>query len=248
MDEADEHPAGDQLGLRGDDAVVEVENVCRFGVMTRDRVVGQAAQQIGVAERGGVLERAHPEVAGRDPREYRAGFERLARDPLPGDDHGQRPARGNAERVHRLADHVLAQHRPDHGLTVPAARERRAAGALEVQVAPLTAGVDELAQQQRPAVPQPRRVAAELVAGVRLRDGLGAGGERVTDQHPDAVVGAQRLGVGAELGRQVVVERQQPGRGRLGRLPRHVETLELAHEGVVEREQGWGGDAHRPPG
>ena len=57
---------------------------------------------------------------------------------------------------------------------VAAARERRAAGALEVQVAQAAGGRGELAEQQRAAVAEPGRVAAELVAGVALGDRAGA--------------------------------------------------------------------------
>jgi MFS family permease len=79
--------------------------------------------------------------------------------------------------VHRLADQHLAQHRADRGLAVAAARERRAARALEGDVAAPAVAVDHLAEQQRAAVAELRREAAELVAGVGLGDRLGALGQ-----------------------------------------------------------------------
>ena len=45
--------------------------------------------------------------------------------------HRERPGGGDAERVHRLADNVFAQHRAEGGLAVAAARKRGAARALE---------------------------------------------------------------------------------------------------------------------
>ena len=141
-----------------------------------------------------VLERADAEMARRDAREHRAGQHRLAHDVLAGRHDRERPGRGDAERVHRLADHVLAQHRPDGGLAVAAARERRATRALQVQVATAAVGVEHLAEQQRPAVAEPGRVPTELMAGVGLRDRRRAVGPtlptRTATPH-----GPQRLGI-----------------------------------------------------
>jgi hypothetical protein len=40
------------------------------GVVTGDRVVGQAAQEVDVSRGPGVLEAAHAQVAARDPSEH----------------------------------------------------------------------------------------------------------------------------------------------------------------------------------
>jgi hypothetical protein len=53
-------------------------------VMAGDRVVGQAAQQVGVAGGRRVLERADAQVARRDAGEHGAGEQRLARDRVAG--------------------------------------------------------------------------------------------------------------------------------------------------------------------
>ena len=55
--------------------------------------------------------------------------------------------------------------------------------------------VDHLAEQQRAAVAELRREAAELVAGVGLRDRLGALGQRVAGEQRRALGAAQRGGV-----------------------------------------------------
>ena len=73
-----------------------------------------------------------------------------------GDDR-ERPRRRDAERVHRLADQVLAQHRADRGLAVAAAGERRAPRPLQVQVAAPAVDVD---RPRRAAAPGRRRGAA----------------------------------------------------------------------------------------
>ena len=139
-------------------------------------------------------------------------------DALAGADHGQGPGRGDAEGVQRLADDVLAQHRPDHRLAVAAAREAGASRALEVQVDAAAGGIHELAQQQRAAVAELRLVAAELVAGVGLGEGGHLGWDGA-DEH--ARIAAQRLGVQAELARQRNVESHQGRCGRGVGAPRH---------------------------
>ena len=109
---------------------------------------------------------------------------------------------GDAQRVHRLADQHLAQHRPDGGLAVAAAGERRAARALEGDVATASLPVDHLAEQQRAAVAELRREAAELVARVGLGQRFGAVGQRVSGEHRRLRGVVERRDVEAELGRQ----------------------------------------------
>ena len=148
--------------------------------MTGDGVVGQLAHAVAVALRGEELERADAHVAGGHSGQHRAGQHPLPKHALPGRDGRQRSRGGDAHRVHGFADHVLAQHRPNGRFAVPAARERRLAGALERDVAPLAVPVDHFTQQKRAAVAQLRLEAAELVTGVRLRQGRGALGQGVT--------------------------------------------------------------------
>ena len=132
----------------------------------------------------------------------------LADDLLPRGDDGECARGRDPERVHCLADQVLAQHRADRGLAVAAAGERGPARSLEVEVAAGAGVVDDLAEQQRPPVAEARRVAAELVAGI----GLGDGGE---PSAPRCRPGPRRrrasaaLGVEAELGRQRLVQHEQ---------------------------------------
>ena len=103
------------------------------------------------------LERAHAQVACRDARQHGAGQRALALHRLASGGDRQRPRRRDAQRVHGLADQRLAQHQANGGLAVAAARERRAPGALERDVATLPGAVDHLAEQQRATVAQLRR-------------------------------------------------------------------------------------------
>ena len=79
---------------------------------------------------------------------------------------------------------------------------------MKVAAAPV--GIDYLAEQQRAAVPEAGRVGAELVAGV----GLGDRRDPLRDlarQQRDARRLSQLRGIGAQLGRELLVEHQQPG-------------------------------------
>ena len=146
--------------------------------------------------------------------------------------------------MHRLADHVLAQHRADRGLAVTTARERRATRALQVQVATASVNVEHLTEQERPTVAEAGREPAELVAGVGLRHRRRTVRRGVADEDGHTVGRSQRIGIDTQLGGQLLVERQQPGRRRRRRLPRLVQAAQVANEGVVELEQWPDRDAH----
>ena len=81
-----------------------------------------------------------------------------------------------------------------------------------MQVAAAAVDVDHLAEQERAAVAEARLKAAELMAGVGLRHRRRPVGRGVAGEDGDPVRRAQRLGLGAELGGQRLVERQQPRR------------------------------------
>ena len=174
-------------------------------------------------------------MARGDPGEHRARQRPLPEHPLAGSDHRERPRAGNAKAVHGLADDVLAQHRAQHGLAVAAPGERGAPGPLQMKVAAAAPGIDHLTEQQRTAVPQARGVHAELMAGV----GLGDRRNPLRDlphQQRDARRLPQHRRVDAQLDRQLLIEHQQLGGGRLGRRPRHGKAGHLAGIGILEPE------------
>ena len=194
-----------------------------------------------------VLEGPHPQMACGDAREDGAGQDSLAADRLAGGHDGQGAGRRDAERVHRLADEVLAEHRADCRPTVAPARERRTPRALEVDVAPAPVDVKDLAEEQRPPVAEPRRPAAELVAGVALGDGRQPVGDTRPEKQGDAVAAVQRVGFSAELGGEPVVEHEHLGRAGRGRRPRLVQALEVADvRRLRERQKRAGSDGHPP--
>src|SRR6185436_7471374 len=107
----------------------------------------------------------------------------------------------NAERVHRLADDVFAQHRPDRGAPVAAGGERRPARSLQLDVDAVAGRGDLLAEEDRAAVAE-RGEVAELVAGVGLGDGRGALREGVAAENRGAVRTVERVRVEPERDRE----------------------------------------------
>ena len=121
---------------------------------------------------------------------------------------GEGPGGGDAQRVHRLADDVLAQHRPDRGQTVAASRERRGSRTLEVKVTNRPVRAGDLAEQQRASVTQTRDEPAELVSGVGLRNRRGTVRHQGPDQEPQSVGALQPDCVQTQVGGQPLIEHQ----------------------------------------
>ena len=139
--------------------------------------------------------------------------------------------------MHGLADQVLAQHRAHRGLAVATTRERGTPRPLQVQVPAAAVDVDHLAEQERPAVPEPGRVHAELVASVGLGDRRDSR-RRLAHQQRDTRRLPQRRGIGAQLPGQFLVEHEQLRSGHRRRRPWHGQARHLASVGIVEPEQG----------
>ena len=178
VDEAHQHPSGDELGLARDHAIeqraIGLGLAAGVRVVAGDDVVGQQPQRLDVAARGEELEGADADVARRHARQHRAGQRRLAHHRLAGRHGSERPRGGNAERRHRLADDVFAQHRTQRRAPVAAARERRRPRAFELDVATDAVAAHDLAQQDGAAIAELRHEVAELVAGIGKRNRLGA--------------------------------------------------------------------------
>ena len=159
-------------------------------IVARDGVVAERAQPVEIAARGEILERADADMARRHAGQDRTGERpRLAQDPLAGLDGGERAGGRDPERMHRLGDHVFAQHRaePRPPVAHPAVGGR--SRALELDVAPPARAVHHLAQQERAPVAQLRREAAELMAGIDLRQRRRAVGRLVAGKDLRARVG-----------------------------------------------------------
>ena len=110
--------------------------------------------------------------------------------------------------MHRLADDVFPQHRPERGAPVAAPRERRLAGAFQLDVEAFAGRRDLFAEQDRAAVAEGREVPV-LVAGIRLRDRPRAGGQRVAGEDRRAVRAVERVGIEPSGERQRSVEYDQ---------------------------------------
>ena len=220
VDEADQKPARDQIGLSRDDAfeqcVIGAVSLCDIGIMPRDDMVGELPHPVGVAARGKKLEGADADVARGDAGEYGARQNRLAHHVLAGHDGGERARRGDAEREHRLADDVFPQHGAECGAAVAPAGERRPAGPLELDIAADAVRVDDFAEQDGAAIAELRHEMTELVAGIGHRDRVGTVRNAFAGEDFGALRARKQLGVETEMDRQRPVELDQARGGDRG--------------------------------
>ena len=166
-------------------------------------------------------------------RQHCAVEHRLAIDRLARLHHGQAPGGRNAERVHRLADDVFPQHRPERGAPVTPAREPRLPRPFQLNVHAIAGWRDLLAQQDRTAIAEGGEV-AELVAGVRLRDGSPAFGRGIARENRGAFGTLERLRLESEHRRERPVERRQARLANRSRCLMRVEELRQLRVGVLE--------------
>ena len=102
---------------------------------------------------------------------------------------------------------------------------------MDVAQAPVV--IDELAEQQRAPVAQPRDVAAELMPGVGLGDRGGAAGDQVAHQETQPIGTPQPGGVQAEFRGKPLIEHEQPQVGGWLGLPADGHLGQLAEEPVL---------------
>ena len=240
MDEADQLPAGNQARLPFEDCVeqadvkhVRLRRIGELRIMSRPRVVGKRADGFLIVVCCGPLHGADADMARGHARQHRAVEHFLAIDRLAGLRHGQAPRRRNAERVHRLADDVFPEHRPERGAPVAAAGETRLPGSFELDVQAIAGWRDLFAKQDRSAIAEGREV-AELVAGVRLRDWSRAFGHGIAGEYRSAVGTGERLRLESEHGRERLVERNEPRLANRRRRRIRVKELRQLRVGVLE--------------
>ena len=128
VDEAHRLPLRHQGDLACDDPAqhqpvgVELRVCSGFGADVRkmpfDGVVGKRLQCGDVAQGCGILEGGDPDMALGGSGQHGPGFQAAAMDALAGGDDGETARRRNVQRVHRFADQVFAQHRPQRRLAV----------------------------------------------------------------------------------------------------------------------------------
>src|SRR5271166_262945 len=156
MDETNMHPARDQQGLAFQDGLKQRQSgplgVAGLGEVTINDVVGKTFDGFQVAARGEILEGSDADVAGCDTGQHGSAQLAVAINRFAGRDSRERPSGRNSERMHRFADEIFAQDRPQRGAAVSAPRKRRPARALQLDVAPLAATVQDLAEEDREAI------------------------------------------------------------------------------------------------
>ena len=163
--------------IASNSAMLRLRRIGELRVVSRARVVRKRPHGFLVLVCRCPLHGADANMARGHARQHGAVEHRLAIDRLARLHHGQAPGGRNAERVHRLADDVFPQHRPERGAPVTPAREPRLPRPFQLNVHAIAGWRDLLAKQDRTAIAEGGEV-AELVAGVRLRDRSPAFGQR----------------------------------------------------------------------
>ena len=240
MDEAHMHPARNERRLFVAHALeqseVGVRVALQLRIMAIDCVIGQA-MHFGLLTAGGEkLEGAHTDVAGSNARQNRARQRSLAKDGLACEDRRKRPRRRDTKRVHRFADQIFTQHRPECRPAVAGARKGSGTRAFELNVATTSVAVDHLAEEQRPPVAKLGHEAPELVAGVRLGQRRRSLGYLIARKDPRAFLGIESTGIQPQFFSQLTVELDQPRPRDWRRFPGHVGALEFARIRIVENE------------
>jgi len=115
--------------------------------------------------------------------------------------------------VHRLADDVFPQHRPEGGAAIAATRVPRLPGTFQLNVDALAGRRDLFAEQDRPSVPECREVSV-LMTRVRLCDRPRPFREHAPCEDRRAVRPVERVRIEAQRDRQRPVERHQTRCGR----------------------------------
>jgi hypothetical protein len=181
-----------------------------FWIVPVDDMVGQQPHAFHVPATGEELKGAHTYVTGGDTSQDCALKHCFPNHHFPGRHCGKRASRGNAKRRHRLADHVLAQDWTQRGSPITAARVWRPTGAFELNIAPYTGAVNQLAKKNRAAIPELRHKHTELVTRIRGGDGLSPFGNAIARQHLHTLPACEQLGVQAKLGGQRLVNPNEP--------------------------------------
>ena len=247
MDEADQQPARDQVGLARDDAfeqrVIGALGLGDVRVVPGDDVVGELPHAIGVAARGEELEGADADVARGHAGEHRAGqhaSRACTRSPV---------VTAASERVVGMPSAAIASLTMYSRSTGPSAARPSPRRENGVGPEPLSwmsrrtpSRVDDLAEQDGPAVAELRHEMAELVAGIGHRDRLGAIGDALAGEDFGAFRALQHVGIEAELDGQRPVQLDQPGGGDRGRGHAGEKVRRQRRIGVLEREM----DGHDP--
>src|SRR4029078_13573588 len=114
-------------------------------------------------------------MAGCNARQHGAGEHYVTDDLVPSQHGGQGPCGWDAQCCHGFAYDIFAKNGSESGAPVALARERRATGALELNVASRSSCTDDLAQKNCATVSELGHELPELVTCVGSRNRVCAG-------------------------------------------------------------------------
>ena len=170
VDETEAQPLRDQRRLPRDHRIqqcaIGIFGLRRIRVVPRDDVIGEDLHALHILAGGEILERADADMALRHAHHDGAGQRLFAHGDLTGRHGGECTRRGNAQRCHRLADDIFAQHRSQRRASVAAPREGRRSCAFQLNVVANADRGPSLRPARSRAVTQLRHEIAELMPGI----------------------------------------------------------------------------------
>ena len=226
MDEADEHPACDEVGLarnhRVQQRAVGMLRGRRLRIMAGDHMVGQQPQRLGIAPRGEILERA-------DRMWLAATRVRIAPGSMVSRRTGSPVVTAASARVVGTPSAAMASLTMYSRSTGPSAARPSPSREKGVRPEPLSwmsrrvpSARHHLAEQDGTAVAELWHEVAELVPGIGERDRRRALGNAVAGKDLDALGAGQFVGVEPEALGQPGIHPHQPWRGHRRRIEARV--------------------------
>ncbi len=177
-------------------------------------------------------------MALRDPGEDCTRQELFARDLFARRDGSERPRGRDPQASHGLAHDVLAQHGAEPGTPIALPRKRGGARTLELDVAAHAIAIDQLSEENRPAIAQLGNPAPKLKTRVSHGERLGAVWHPISGQNLNAFRSLQSLGAEPEMEGQALVQLDQARFGYRGRGQAREEPVGKPRVGIVEEKEG----------
>ena len=178
--------------------------------MPGDDVVGEKTKALQVSPGRKELKRSDPDMAcgysgENGPRKF--GFPGHG---FSGHDGGERSCGRDAQRGHRLAHNVFAQHWSQRCPAIAASGKRSGPRALELDIAPDAVPVDNLAKQDGTTVAELRHKMSKLVSGVSQGNRLRRIRDPLPRQHLESLGTDKPFRIEPKVDRELCVQADQP--------------------------------------
>jgi hypothetical protein len=210
-------------------------------------MVGEKPNRLNVAAHSKVLECAYAYMAGSDTRQHGSRKNGLAGNWLACGDRSEGASGRNAQCRHRLTKQIFAEYGTKCSSPVSTAGEPRATSTLQLNVAPQSTSIHNLAEQDGTPVAKLRHEVSELVSGIGLGDRLGSFRDHATGQHLEPCRAPEPSRVETKLGRELFIDLDQSRGGAWQRTGGRKEPLGKLGVAVIERNSHRETNRFQPP-